>query len=194
MSAKKKAKTQPAFWTAFMINLHYDTSNYLHKIKYPSRKEPLLGLLVSRNPKKTHADWSIPYLFLLWKEMAHKPSKVKQLQKTFFWKHTQLHNLIWYFFYSLWQLEGIIFTKVCCYPEILFNHRVPAFFEAGNLKEVCLLFFISTILITKKLKYNANTKIPKWSSHISYLFIFLYYFYFLMRTDFFKNEIFFQNF
>ena len=54
----------------------------------------------------------------------------------------------------------MVFIKVYRYPEVLFNRDVLVLFETSDLKKVRILIFISTILIPK-LKYNANTKVPK---------------------------------
>ena len=72
------------------------------------------------------------------------------------------------------------FLKVSCYAEVLFNRHVFPFFKTSDMKEVSVLFFICTV-------YNANTKLPKWRSRISYLLIFLNLFYFLMLHIFFFN-------
>ena len=53
-------------------------------------------------------------------------------------------------------------------------------FKQVNWKKYAFYFFISTILLPK-LKYNANTKVPKCSFRISYFLNFLNYFYFLMH-------------
>ena len=57
--------------------------------------------------------------------------------------------------------KALIFVKVYCYPEALLNRHVLVFFETIVLKEVCMLFFISTILIPKLIYANANSKVPK---------------------------------
>ena len=56
--------------------------------------------------------------------------------------------------------KTLVFIKVYCKVEVLFNPYDLVFFGTNDLKEVAILFFISKILIPK-LKYNANTKVPK---------------------------------
>ena len=61
------------------------------------------------------------------------------------------------------QLKDNVFMKVYCYPEVLFIRHVLVFFqlfETSDLKKFRILIFISTMLIPK-LKYNANTNVPK---------------------------------
>ena len=60
--------------------------------------------------------------------------------------------------YDNWKT--LFFIKIYRYPEVLFNGHVLAFFEASDLKEVRILFFISTIPLTE-LKYNVNNKVKK---------------------------------
>ena len=80
--------------------------------------------------------------------------------------------------------KKLFLIKVNCYLELLFNSYVLVFFEMSDSKEVCILFFISTILM-RKLKCNANTTFPKWSSDIILLFHnLLNCFYFLMHHIF----------
>ena len=57
--------------------------------------------------------------------------------------------------------KALVFVKVYRYPEALLNRHVLVFFETIVLKEVCMLFFISTILIPKLIYANANSKVPK---------------------------------
>lgn len=69
--------------------------------------------------------------------------------------------------YDNWK--ALLFVKVYCYPDVLFNRYVLAFVE------VRITYFISSILI-RQLKRNANTKVRKWSCHISHLLNFYNYF------------------
>ena len=66
------------------------------------------------------------------------------------------------------------FFKVYFYPEAFCNHYILAFFQTSNLKEVCIFCLISTIAA------QVNTKVPKWSSRISYLLNFRNYWNYLM--------------
>ena len=40
-------------------------------------------------------------------------------------------------------MKDIVFLKVYCYPEVSSNRHFLALFETSDLKEVCVLFFIS---------------------------------------------------
>ena len=65
----------------------------------------------------------------------------------------------------------------------LFNRHVLALFEANDLKEALILFFVSTIKV--QCKYQ-NKKVPnkvsKWSSRTSYLLTFVLTTYYLVCT------------
>ena len=50
------------------------------------------------------------------------------------------------YFYSMCQLEGNVFYKVYCYPEILFNRHILELFEASNFKQVRILILTSPVL------------------------------------------------
>ena len=72
------------------------------------------------------------------------------------------------------------FKKPYCYPELLFNPHVVAFFEADVLKEIRTSFFLSSTITVQ-----CNTKVPKWSPCISYLLQFSLRAY---KSNVFKNS------
>ena len=142
----------------------------MEKNKFISHKQYLFGLLFSGNPKKDYTDWSsyTTSFFTL--------SEMKQL--TNLQKHgsceKQLHVVGTscfdnYFLVPYDNWKALLFVKVYCYPDVLFNRYFLAFVE------VRITYFISSILI-RQLKRNANTKVRKWSCHISHLLNFYNYF------------------
>ena len=57
------------------------------------------------------------FFYSVWKEMTHKPSKAKQMWKSFspvFMLLVQLASIS--YFYSMWRLEDIIFYKSLSLP------------------------------------------------------------------------------
>ena len=54
--------------------------------------------------------------------------------------------------YDNWNV--LFFENVNFYYEVLSNHRVLAFFEISNLKEILILHFISTLTA------QTNAKVP----------------------------------
>ena len=98
------------------------------------------------------------------------------------------------YFYSMWQLEDSVFYKSLSLPWGSFQPacsciRWNKWLEISH----CLIFYLRNTN-TIKLNYNANSKVPKWNSHIwhqniidrlwSYLLNFLNYFYILMHQIF----------
>ena len=101
-------------------------TKYIHiETKFASHKHHLFSLLTSRNVRKTQADQSIPHIFYFArKETTHKPSKWQQ-QKHF----SPVCMLLVQFasmnvFYSMWQLEDIIFHESLSLLWDCFNHHV----------------------------------------------------------------------
>ena len=152
---KNQAKTQPPFWTAIFLDkftLAYQ-SNYLNikRNKFISHKQYLFGLLFSESPKKTHTDQSIPQVFYsVWKETIHQPSKVQQLRKTF----SQVCMLLVQLPLKNLLLPWGSFQSPCSCVDWKTWFEISSYFN----------FSLHNI----KLKYNANTKVPKWNSHIPY--------------------------
>ena len=176
---------QTVFWTALFHNKftlwHIKSTTYMKQNKFTSSKQYLFGFFLSGNWKKTLKHRRLLQVFLLrLKSKDSQPWKLSQVRKIFPLVCMLLVQLaLINVFITCDNTKPLVSIKGYHYLEVLLNSTVVAFFEISDLKEVRLLNFISSLLIPN-LKYNANTKILNWSSHISYLLNFLKYFYFLM--------------
>ena len=94
-----------------MINLHFGTSNYLHrKYKYTSRKQYSLGLFFSGNAKKIHTDQNIIQVHLLClKANDLQTLKSSNCKKWFF----SVYVIGTTYFNECWKTLFLI--KVCCH-------------------------------------------------------------------------------
>ena len=72
------------------------------------------------------------------------------------------------FFIPFNSWKALFLIKVYLYPEVLFNRHIFAFFETTDLKEVNILFFISTILIPK---LNVQCKHQSSKMKLSYIIL-----------------------
>ena len=152
---KKQAKTQPPFWTAIFLDkftLAYQ-SNYLNikRNKFISHKQYLLvfsSLKAQRGLTQTNVYHK--FFYSVWKETIHQPSKVQQLRKTF----SQVCMLLVQLPLKNLSLPWGSFQSPCSCVDWKTWFEISSYFN----------FSLHNI----KLKYNANTKVPKWNSHIPY--------------------------
>ena len=121
-----------------MINLHFGTSNYLHrKSKYTSRKQYSLGLFFSGNAKKIHTDQNIIQVHLLClKANDLQTLKISNCKKWFF----SVYVIGTIYFNECWKILFLI-------KFVVTGSLQPPIFETSDLKEVRILFFISVITL-----------------------------------------------
>ena len=145
---QKWAKTQPPFWTDKFILLYTNiTIIYIQT----SCKQHLFGVLFFEKPNKTRTDQGalLKVFCSVGKETADKVLTLKSISSIAYVFGIPCLDKC-FSFHVLNERHSFSF-KTNRYAKVIFNCHDLAFFETSNLKKVAILFFISRILILKRI-------------------------------------------
>ena len=133
------------FQKIFML-WHIRLKIYMWKTKFSFHKQYLFGLLFSRNAKKAYTDQSILQTFLLrLKRNVSQTCKSSSCEKFFLkcvYHWCNLLRRMFFIPYDNWTT--LFFIQNYRFPEVWDNRHVAAFFETRVLKEVRILYPLSS--------------------------------------------------